>query len=43
MLNANLKITHNRLVTLETRTSMMVKVIMPALTDLKFQINKTDE
>ena len=31
MLNANVEITHNRLVTLENRTSMMVKAIMPAL------------
>ena len=37
MLNAN------RLVTLENRTSMMAKAIMPALKDLKFQINKTNE
>ena len=43
MLNANVEITHNRLVTLENRTSMMVKAIMPALKDLKFQINKTNE
>ena len=43
MLNANVKITHNRLVTLENRTSMMVKAIMSALKDLKFQINKTNE
>ena len=43
MLNANVKITHNRLVTLENRTSMMVKAIMPVLKDLKFQINKTNE
>ena len=43
MLNANLKITHNRLVTLENRTSMMVKAIMPVLKDLKLQINKTNE
>ena len=42
-LNANVEITHNRLVTLEKRTSMMVKAIMPALKDLKFQINKTNE
>ena len=34
MLNANVEITHNRLVTLENRTSMMVKAIMPALTKL---------
>ena len=43
MLNANVEITHNRLVTLENRTSMMVKAIMPGLKDLKFQINKTNE
>ena len=43
MLNANVEITHNRLVTLENRTSVMVKAIMPALKDLKFQINKTNE
>ena len=43
MLNANIEITHKRLVTLENRTSMMAKVIMPALKDLKFQINKTNE
>ena len=44
MLNANVEITHNRLVTLENRTSMMVKaIIMPALKDLKLQINKTNE
>ena len=43
MLNANVEITHNRLVTLENRTSMMTKAIMPALEDLKFQINKTNE
>ena len=43
MLNANVEITHNRLVTLENRTSMMAKAIMPALKDLKFQINKTKE
>ena len=42
MLNANVEITHNRLVTLENRTSMMVKAIMPVLKDLKFQINKTN-
>ena len=43
MLNANIGITHSRLVTLESRTSMMAKAIMPALKDLKFQINKTNE
>ena len=43
MLNANVEITHNRLVTLENRTSMMTKAIMPVLKDLKLQINKTNE
>ena len=43
MLNANVVITHNRLVTLENRTSIMAKVIMPVLKDLKSQINKTNE
>ena len=43
MLNANVEITHNRLVTLENRTSMMAKVVMPVLKDLKSQINKTNE
>ena len=43
MLNADIEITHNRLVTLENRTSMMAKSIMPALKDLKFQINKTNK
>ena len=43
MLNANVEITHNKLVTLENRTSMMAKAIMPVLKDLKLQINKTSE
>ena len=43
MLNANVEITHNRLVTLENRTSMMAKAIMSDLKDLKLQINKTNE
>ena len=43
MLNANVEITHNRLVTLGNRTSMMAKAIMPVLKDLKFQNNKTNE
>ena len=42
MLSANVKITHNRLVTLENRTSMMAKAIMPAFKDLKSQINETN-
>ena len=43
MSNASVEITHNRLVTLEHRTSMMVKVIMPVLKDLKSQINRTNK
>ena len=43
MLNANVEITHNKLVTLENRTSIMVKAIMPVLKDLKLEINKTNE
>ena len=43
MLNANVEITHNRLVTLENRTSMMAKAIIPVLKDLKSQINKTNK
>ena len=43
MLNAKVEITHNRLVTLENRTSMMAKAIMPVLKDLKLQINKTNK
>ena len=42
MLNTNVEITHNRLVTPENRTSMMAKAIMPVLKDLKSQINKTN-
>ena len=43
MCNTNVEITYNRLVTLENRTSMMVKAIMPVLKDLKLQINKTNK
>ena len=43
MLNANVEISHNRLVTLENRTSMMSKAVMPVFKDLKSQINKTNE
>ena len=43
MLNTNAEITHNRLVTLENRTLMMAKAIMPVLKDLKLQINKTND
>ena len=42
-LNANVEITYNRPVTLENRTSMMAKAIMPVLQDLKLQINETND
>ena len=35
---ANVELTHQRLMTLENRTSMMAKAIMPALDDLKSRI-----
>ena len=38
MVAANVEITHQRLLTLENRTSMMTKAIMPVLSDLKNQI-----
>ena len=42
MLNANVQITHNRLVTLENRTSMVAKALISALNDLKSEINNTN-
>ena len=42
MLYADIEITHNRLVTLDNRTSMKAKAIMPVLKDLKSQINNTN-
>ena len=36
MLNANVEITHNRFVTLENRTLMMAKAIMPVLKGLSY-------
>ena len=38
MVTANVELTHQRLVTLENRASMMAKAIMPALDDLKSRI-----
>ena len=40
MLSANVEITHNRLVTLENRTSMMVKAVMQVLKDLSHRSTK---
>ena len=40
MLNTNVEIIQNKLVTLENRTSMMAKAIMPVLRDLKLQCSQ---
>ena len=39
LVNENVKITHDRLITLENKTAMMVKAIIPVLRDFKEQIN----
>ena len=43
LINENVQITHDRLITLENRTAMMAKAIMPVLTDFKQQINNTND
>ena len=43
MLAGNVELTHQRLMTLENRTSMMAKAIMPALDDLKSRIANTNQ
>ena len=43
LVNENVQITHNRLITLENRTAMMEKAIIPILKDFKEQINNTNE
>ena len=43
LVNENVQITHNRLITLENRTAMMAKAIIPVLKDFKAQINKTND
>ena len=43
LINENIQITHNRLITLENRTAMMAKVIIPVLKDFKQQINNTND
>ena len=42
LVNENVQITHDRLITLENRTAMMAKAIIPVLKDFKAQINKTN-
>ena len=43
MVAANVELTHQRLKTLENRTLMMAKAIMPALDDLKGRIAITNQ
>ena len=43
MVTANVELTHQRLMTLENRTSMMAKAIMQALDDLKSRIANTNQ
>ena len=43
LVNENVQITHDRLITLENRTAMMAKAIIPILKDFKVQINKTND
>ena len=43
LVNENVKITHDRLITLENRTAMMAKAIIPVLKDFKDQINNTND
>ena len=43
LVNKNVQITHDRLITLENRTAMMAKAIIPVLKDFKEKINNTDE
>ena len=42
LINENVQITHDRLITLENRTAMMAKAIIPVLKDFKQQINNTN-
>ena len=41
--NENVQITHDRLITLENRTAMMAKAIIPVLKDFKEKINSTNK
>ena len=42
-MNENVQITHDRLITLENRTTMMTKAIIPVLKDFKEKINGTNK
>ena len=43
MVNENVQITHDRLITLENKTAMIAKAIIPVLKDFKEQINNTND
>ena len=43
LVNENVQITHDRLITLENRTAMMPKAIIPILKNFKQQINNTND
>ena len=43
LMNVNVQITHDRLITLENQTAMMAKAIIPVLKDFKQQINNTND
>ena len=43
LVNKNVQITHDRLITLENRTAMMAKAIIPVLKDFKEKINSTNK
>ena len=43
LVNENVQITHDRLITLENRTAMMAIAIIPVLKDFKQQINNTND
>ena len=43
LVNENVQITHDRLITLENRTAMMAKAIISVLKDFKEKINSTNE
>ena len=43
LVHENVQITHDRLITLENRTAMMAKAIIPVLKDFKEQINNTND
>ena len=43
LVNENVQMTHDQLITLENRTAMMAKAIIPVLKDFKQQINNTND